>query len=339
MICSRLIVTVLLVVVCASVEGAVFRNVSIYENDDLGIFVATGVKVDIEKNGNQYTGTADALQLAIAQNQLRYLHFAGSGYKDMGEQGNSFTAAAFGMYIQFVTLVQYTEVNNVPGYQLVGDLATGTYSLLAKSWVISKNWVDYTFDDGSSGKVFKVTFATEDNVFNFTVTYAGRDVTVDGVPLNQDTGKIGFNINYPYNVLSSSTSQVALVAIVVSAAGSAKRNETSSTHASINVSYGEYQGFINFESTADAWDSSAAGVKAGVNLQYSDGATDGDVVTGWEAGTVVLSYLHPKPATISHDPEIGASMPGSSADASTASVTTLSMYAVAIFACLAVIFF
>jgi len=297
-----------------------YRNVTVYEDALLGEFVATAVRIVIVKEGSGYQGIEDALQLGIDNNQIKLLHFVGIESKDLDGTTTDFDEAAFGFYLQFMGLAEYVEVNQLPGYQpFGGDTFISDYLFAGQSWDITKNYTQ---------GLWSITYTTSDGVFSFTFSYAGKPATIDGVSIDENTAKLSFSISYykSSGASNNTSSQIALLLIAATEVAAARSNHTSSSQSGLTINSGEYSGFLNFENTADSWNADAIYSQAAVHYSYDDSNSDqaGDIVEGYRAGTIILSYLQTRPSLIVHDPEMGASVPTpSSSESSSVFVSVL----------------
>lgn len=201
----------------------------------------------------------------------------------------------------------------------VSDLPVSAYyngTAANVKWDITLDSQLTEFPDGGRARVYDLTFATADGVFNYTVTYAGRQLNVGKTVIDANSFKIGFNINY-YKYAGASSfpeSRVCLVLLVGSSKAAAKQvNSNGDTVSNVKVQSGGYSGWVNFENQADTWDVTGVKRTTDVVFGYVDQYGQGVGVADWTSTALFLSYNATRPQTISYDPEIGADIPESSA--------------------------
>jgi len=279
------------------------------------------------------------------KNLLIYEHFAEiAKFKN----GNITQAAAadFAFLLAFIGLVEYEETNGVPGLQIVGwnapsglsDTLLSVYYNNSNTgdvlWDITLTSVDTEFPTGPSAKVYTLTFATSDGVFNYTVTYAGRDLFTGGANIDANSFKIGFNIMY-YNYKGASSnpnSQISLLLVAAAEKSAAKSvsNGSPTTISNFKVASGGYEGYINFEDTAGSWDINGVYASTGITFGYlsSYGLGLVEALSDWTVAAFFLSYDAIRPSVISYDPEVGANLPASAG--SFTSPVGLALYALVV---------
>jgi len=327
-------VVVVLAVPAVRSQGVIAsnRNVSVVSIPLLDLFVATAWRWAIYDDNNAIGAEEDALRLILFANNVYFAAFRGSEYRT-NTNYTDISLAAFAYFVRFEALVEYNETNNITGFQLGdnGDQVLSYYPLWSVIWLITTSVSDVPLSDGSTGKLYEVTFATPDNVFSYTIKYAGAPVTVDNVTITENEFKLTWTIQYYlYSKANGSPfGQIALAGgVAIAAAATSNFRQPDPTNANrtggIDIYENNYHGFLNVENKADTWDIQAiyvaSTVTAGFISDYPGFDSGEGGFAGWVAAGVILSYSTPHATKIVHDPELGADIPDT--PSSTTSGTT-----------------
>jgi len=311
-----LFVSILFAALLCTVSGATqdYRDVSVFQSPLLGLFVATGVHVETTENNKGEGAVVDALRLIMWGSRMQYAHFDAAAWA-RNNNVTSVAGAAFDFYVSFAELIEYTETNNEPGYQIGEDLIQSQYYPGLELWSYSLTQTNETFSDGTTGIVYNVTFTTWDNVLSYWAAYSGHSSKIQGAQLDQNSLKLGFTINYFNNKGATVVpgTQIALVLVIAGseAAGHSFNNPSGSSQPTFTLSSGAYSGFTEFETSANYIDVEGVESQGAVHLDWSDDYTETGAIAGYKAAAVILSYNATRPQHIYYDPKVGAQMPNS----------------------------
>eukprot|EP01112_Ceratiomyxa_fruticulosa_P013557 TRINITY_DN3815_c1_g1_i1.p1 TRINITY_DN3815_c1_g1~~TRINITY_DN3815_c1_g1_i1.p1 ORF type:complete len:351 (+),score=56.58 TRINITY_DN3815_c1_g1_i1:162-1214(+) len=302
-----------------------FRSVSVYSNSAADLVVVDMKRWGIYHNEQSEGVLVDLVRLIVSNSIIGYSNFVGD--KNIQSPGNSqvtdISTASFAFFLRFEILVEYLETNGVPGFQQGEDTVLSSYELFPKTvnWNIDAQTTNYTFDDGTVGKMHNLTYSTQDNVFDFVLSSVGRPFRANNVLVDENSVKLAFNIRY-YNYNKASSNPNAQIALAITTAhrlGSTNLYNNASN--SFNVMSNNYTGFINFENAADTLDFLAVHRSSNVIFDFQAGLdVEGSMWQNWGASAIILSYNQTRPQLISHDPVMGSQIPDTPANEDSSSM-------------------
>jgi len=296
----------------------------------------------------------DILECALA---FGYYHAEADITTNINGNGNTnfsasnVTGAGFAEALRIFHVFEFVDNDGNPGFQNgTNDTITGWYDL--SSVFLTWNDINITSSNvtvnGTDYKLFVCSVSTADEVFMIRFIAVGLPATVEGIKIDPNSIKVDIEIKWFGNALftgatlystgpsNNANAQVGITAAFAAAEGTLNQNNNGGSGPSLNVTTGEYTGYLSWMPIADITAGAvyAAGNVDATIVTQSD-SVSGDFNVNWIVTLMYFTFNGTRPTDIVWDPTFGANVPTTNMMSS--AISSSPMVAL-IVACIAMLF-